>query len=127
MIQEILGITKDNIQPHHDRVMEEMINYNTDIEYHLQLYTEYEEINGIYKEEFIRNEEERLFTLLGTTSTLLWVYNRIEQFELSYELHKEMKKSFTLIMNEKFPNTNQQDKFHQLVDNMFQTFKEITM
>jgi hypothetical protein len=125
MIEQILGLDKNNIQPHHDRVMQELIDYNSDLEYHFQLYTEYEDVNGITKPEFILDEQERLYTILGTTSALLYLYNRLERFELSHELHTEMKKSFTLVMNQIFPNTNNDDKFYLLVDKMFDTFKTI--
>jgi hypothetical protein len=125
MIEDILGIDKNNIQPHHDRVMQELMDYNSDLEHNLQLFTEYEDVNGITKPEFIMDEQDRLYTILGTTSALLYLYNNIEQYELSHELHTEMKKSFTLVMNEMFPNTNNEDKFHQLVESMFDTFKTI--
>ena len=81
--------------------------------------------DGITKEEFILNEQDTLYTILGTTAALLFVYNKIEQFELSADLHKEMKTSFCLIMNEIFPSTNNEQKFHQLVEKMFDGFKEI--
>jgi hypothetical protein len=125
MIEEILGLDKNNIQSYHDKVMQELIGYNSDLEHYFQLYTEYEELNGITKPEFILDEQERLYTILGTTSALLFLYNKLEQFELSHDLHTEMKKSFTLIMNEMFPNTNNDDKFYLLVDKMFETFKTI--
>ena len=94
MIEEILGLDMNNIQPHHDRVIQEIINYNVDLEYHLQIYTEYSDIDGITKEQFLKNEQDLLYTILGTTSSLLFLYNRIEKFELSADLHKEMKKAF---------------------------------
>lgn len=126
MIDELLGLDTDNIRPHHDRVMQDLIDYNCDLEYRLQLYTEYEEIEGIYKAEFVLKEQEIIYTILGTTSALLYIYNKIEQFELSAELHNEMKKSFCLIMNEVFPDTNNEKKFFELVDKMFETFKKIS-
>jgi hypothetical protein len=125
MIEEILGLDKNNIQPYHDRVMQELIDYNCDVEYNLQLFTECDDINGIIKPVFIFEEQERLYTILGTTSALLFLYNKLEQYELSHELHTEMKKSFTLIMDEIFPDTNNEDKFYHLVDSMFDTFKKI--
>lgn len=125
MIEQLLGIDINNIQPHHSKVIQELINYNTDLQHRLQIYTEYEEIDGITKEEFILNEQDTLYTILGTTAALLFVYNKIEQFELSADLHREMKTSFCLIMNEVFPSTNNEQKFHQLVEKMFDGFKEI--
>jgi hypothetical protein len=125
MIEQLLGIDINNIQPHHSKVIQELINYNTDLQYRLQIYTEYEDIDGITKEEFILNEQDTLYTILGTTAALLFVYNRIEQFELSADLHKEMKTSFCLIMNEIFPSTNNEQKFHDLVEKMFDGFKQI--
>ena len=76
MIEEIMGIDINNIQPHHSKVIQELITYNTDIEHRLQIYTEYEDIDGITKEEFILNEQDILYTILGTTSALLFVYNK---------------------------------------------------
>jgi len=99
MIEQLLGIDISNIQPHHSRVIQELINYNTDLQHKLQIYTEYEDIDGITKEEFILNEQDILYTILGTTSALLFVYNKLEQYELSADLHKEMKISFCLIMD----------------------------
>lgn len=125
MIEEIMGIDINNIQPHHSKVIQELITYNTDIEHRLQIYTEYEDIDGITKEEFILNEQDILYTILGTTSALLFVYNKIEQFELSADLHKEMKTSFCLIYNEIFPNTNNEQKFYELVEKMFDTYKQM--
>jgi hypothetical protein len=125
MIEEIMGVDINNIQPHHSKVIQELINYNTDIQHRLQIYTEYEEIDGITKEEFILNEQDILYTILGTTSALLFIYNRIEQFELSADLHKEMKTSFCLIYNEIFPNTNNEQKFYELVEQMFETYKKM--
>ena len=125
MIEEIMGVDINNIQPHHSKVIQELINYNTDIQHRLQIYTEYEEIDGITKEEFILNEQDILYTILGTTSALLFVYNKIEQFELSADLHREMKTSFCLVMNEVFPNINNEQKFYELVDKMFETYKQI--
>jgi hypothetical protein len=125
MIEEILGLDMNNIQPHHDRVIQEIINYNVDLEYHLQIYTEYSDIDGITKEQFLKNEQDLLYTILGTTSSLLFLYNRIEKFELSADLHKEMKKAFCLIMDELYPHTNNEVKFHQLVDTMFDGLKQI--
>ena len=125
MIEQLLGIDINNIQPHHSKVIQELINYNTDLQHRLQIYTEYEEIDGITKEEFILNEQDTLYTILGTTAALLFVYNKIEQFELSADLHREMKTSFCLIMNEVFPSTNNEQKFHQLVEKMFDGFKQI--
>lgn len=120
-----MGIDINNIQPHHSKVIQELITYNTDIEHRLQIYTEYEDIDGITKEEFILNEQDILYTILGTTSALLFVYNKIEQFELSADLHKEMKTSFCLIYNEIFPNTNNEQKFYELVEKMFDTYKQM--
>ncbi len=120
-----MGVDINNIQPHHSKVIQELINYNTDIQHRLQIYTEYEEIDGITKEEFILNEQDILYTILGTTSALLFIYNRIEQFELSADLHKEMKTSFCLIYNEIFPNTNNEQKFYELVEQMFETYKKM--
>lgn len=125
MIEQLLGIDVNNIQPHHDKVIQELINYNTDLQHRLQIYTEYEEIDGITKDEFILNEQDTLYTILGTTAALLFVYNKIEQFELSADLHREMKTSFCLIMNEIFPSTNNEQKFHDLVEKMFDGFKQI--
>jgi hypothetical protein len=125
MIEQIMGVDINNIQPHHSKVIQELISYNTDIQHRLQIYTEYEEIDGITKEEFILNEQDILYTIIGTTSALLFVYNKIEQFELSADLHKEMKTSFCLIYNEVFPNTNNEQKFYELVDKMFETYKQI--
>ena len=125
MIDELLGIDINNIQPHHSKVIQELINYNTELQYRLQIYTEYEEIDGITKEEFILNEQDILYTILGTTTALLSVYNRLEQFELSADLHREMKTSFCLVMNEVFPSTNNEQKFHDLVEKMFDGFKQI--
>jgi hypothetical protein len=125
MIEEIMGVDINNIQPHHSKVIQELINYNTDIQHRLQIYTEYEEIDGITKEEFILNEQDILYTILGTTSALLFIYNKIEQFELSADLHKEMKTSFCLIYNEIFPNTNNEQKFYELVEQMFETYKKM--
>jgi hypothetical protein len=125
MIEEIMGIDINDIQPHHSKVIQELITYNTDIEHRLQIYTEYEDIDGITKEEFILNEQDILYTILGTTSALLFVYNKIEQFELSADLHKEMKTSFCLIYNEIFPNTNNEQKFYELVEKMFDTYKQM--
>ena len=118
MIEQLLGIDVNNI-------IQELINYNTDLQYRLQIYTEYEDIDGITKEEFILNEQDTLYTILGTTAALLFVYNKIEQFELSADLHREMKLSFCLIMNEVFPATNNEQKFHDLVEKMFDGFKQI--
>lgn len=125
MIDELLGIDINNIQPHHSKVIQELINYNTDLQHRLQIYTEYEEIDGITKEQFILNEQDILYTILGTTTALLYVYNKIEQFELSADLHREMKISFCLIYDEIFPNTNNEQKFHELVERMFEGFKQI--
>lgn len=126
MIEEILGFDINNIQPHHDKVIQELINYNTYLEFTLQLFTEYEDVKGMCKEEFILNEQDILYTILGTASSLLFIYNKLEQFELSSELHKEMKKSFCLIMDEIFIDTNNEHKFHELIEKMFETFKNIT-
>lgn len=125
MIDEILGVDTNNIEPHHSKVMQQLIDYNCDLEYRLQIYTEYEDIDGITKKQFILNEQDILYTILGTTSALLYVYNKIELYELSSDLHSEMKKSFLIIMNELYPNTNNEEKFYELVDKMFQTFKTI--
>jgi chromosome segregation ATPase len=90
-----------------------------------QINTAREEIDGITKEEFILNEQDILYTILGTTSALIFVYNKIEQYELSADLHKEIKKSFCLIYDEVFPKTNNEHKFHELMDKMFETYKQI--
>jgi len=125
MIEDFLNIDIRNIQPHHNEVMLEMDNYIIDLEVNFQLYTEYEEVNGIEKIEYIRLEQERLYTIIGTTSALLQVYNNIEQYELSQELYNKMKTSFCIVMNETYPNTNNEDKFYHLIDSMIETFKTI--
>jgi hypothetical protein len=126
MIEELLGFDSRNIQPHHDRVMQEMIDYNCDLEYHLLVFNEYEEVSGLNKGEFLINEQELLYTLLGTTTALLYLYNKLEHYELSADLHKEMKRAFLLIMDEIFPKTNNEQKFYDLVEKMFQSYKQIT-
>jgi len=125
MIHELLGVNSKNIQPHHDKVVQELINYNSDLELRLQIYTEYEDINGITKKEFLTNEVDTLYAILGSASALLYVYNNLEKFELSVDLHKEMKRTFCLIMNEVYHKTNNEEKFHTLLENMFNGFKEI--
>lgn len=126
MIEQLLGFDSSNIQPHHDRVMQEMIDYNCGLEHILQLFTEYEEVEGMTKEEFILNEQEIIYTLLGTTSALLFLYNRLEQYELSADLHREMRKAFVLLFNQIFPASNNDEKFFDLMEKMFQTYREIT-
>ena len=126
MIEEILGLDTSNIQPHHDRVIQELINYNADLIFTLQLFTEYEDVNGMCKEEFILNEQDILYTIIGTASALLFLYIKFEQFELSEDLHKEMKKAFCLIMDEIFIDTNNEQKFYELIEKMFETFRNIT-
>lgn len=127
MIEEILGLDKNNIQSHHDRVLQELIDYNVDLEFTLQLFTEYEEVQGLTYDEFLINEQDVLYTILGTTSALLFLYNKIEQFELSAEIHREMKKSFCLIYDRIFPATDNEEKFLELMDKMFQTYRQITL
>lgn len=126
MIEQLLGFDSSNIQPHHDRVMQEMINYNCDLKTILQLYTEYEEVHGMTKDEFVLNEQEIIYTLLGTTSALLYLYNKLEQYELSADLHREMKVAFVLLYDEIFPGCNNDEKFFDLMEKMFQTYREIT-
>ena len=125
MIEDLMQIDIKNLDAHHDKIMQEMIDYNVGLEFKLTLYNEYEEIDGVYYDDFIENEQETLYTMLGTTSAVLYIYNKHEKFELSSELHKEMEHSFCLIMDKIFKDTDNTIRFRQLIDNMFETFKKI--
>ena len=125
MIEDLMQIDIKNLDGHHDKIMQEMMYYNATITFKLMLYDEYEEIDGVYYDDFIENEQETLYTILGTASAVLYIYNKHEKFELSSELHKEMEQSFCLIMNKIFQDTDNTIKFRMLVDNMFDTFKKI--
>jgi hypothetical protein len=125
MIEDLMQIDIKNLDAHHDKIMQEMIDYNVGLEFKLTLYNEYEEIDGVYYDDFIENEQETLYTMLGTTSAVLYIYNKHEKFELSSELHKEMEHSFCLIMDKIFKDTDNTIRFRQLIDSMFETFKKI--
>lgn len=126
MIQELLGLDINNIEPHHKRVLTELQNYNYDISINIQVFTEYDEnYLGLTKSEWLNSEQEILYTIIGTSTALLWLYNRIEKFEYSHELHTEMKDIFVKVMNEIYPNNDNEGKFHELLDKMFQSFNEI--
>ena len=90
MIEDLMQIDIKNLDGHHDKIMQEMMDYNATITFKLMLYDEYEEIDGVYYDDFIENEQETLYTILGTASAVLYIYNKHEKFELSSELHKEM-------------------------------------
>ena len=125
MIEDLMQIDIKNLDAHHDKIMQEMIDYNVGLMFKLTLYNEYEEIDGVYYDDFIENEQETLYTMLGTTSAVLYIYNKHEKFELSSELHKEMEHSFCLIMDKIFKDTDNTIRFRQLIDSMFETFKKI--
>lgn len=126
MIEEILGLDRENIQTHHDIIMQELIDYNAGLQITLQMFKEYEEVDGMSKAEFVLNEQDIIYTILGTTSALLFVYNKLEKYEFSAEIHAEMKKSFLLIYDEIFPDIDNEEKFFDLMDKMFTTYKKIT-
>jgi hypothetical protein len=125
MIEQILNIDLNNLLQHHYDVMEKLVKYNNELELKLQLYKEYEEIGGIEKEDFILNEQDTLFTVLGSITTIIYFYNKIEEYEWSAELHHELKKSFCLMYDEIFPDVDNEEKFRQLLSSTFDTFKTI--
>lgn len=126
MIEEILGFDKNNIQRHHDKVMQELIDYSCDLQHTLLLYTEYEDVEELTKDEYLENELELLYTILGTTTALLFVYNKLEVYEYSADVYNEMKNLYKIIMNEINPEINTDEKFRELVDKMFETYRGIT-
>lgn len=126
MLEEILGFDKNKIQPNHDRVMQEMIDYNTELQHKLQIYTEYEEIDGIFKGEFIIQEQEQMYNILGSASALMFLYNKLEQYEYTHELHQECLITFRLIYDEIYPQVDNTQKYKDLIDRMFTAYKELT-
>lgn len=119
---ELKNLTSGN---EHQEVMKNIIEYNNELELFFQQYTEYEDIEGVTEGEFILQQQEVFYTILGVTSALLFVYNELEQYEQSSELHTEMKRGFLMIYNRIFPDTNNEQKFYDLIDNMFATYKTI--
>jgi hypothetical protein len=126
MLEEIIGFDRHNIQPNHDRLMQEMIDYNSDLEHKLQIYTEYEEIDGIYKEEFIEIEQEQMYNIIGSAAALMFLYNRLEIYEYTHELHQECMKTFLLIYNEICPEADNTQKYKDVIEKMFIAYKELT-
>jgi hypothetical protein len=109
----------------HNKIMEELIDYNSSLEFKLQLYTEYEDIDGIILDEFILEQQDLYYSILGSTSALLYGYNKRELYELSFELNNETKRGYLLIFNIIFPSTNNEQKYHELMEKMFDTYKTI--
>ena len=109
----------------HENVMQTLIEYNDGLEFAFQLYKEYEDIEGMYLGEFILKEQDTYYTILGITSAVLFLYNEMELYEKSGELHKEMKRGFLLIYDKIFPVTNNEEKFTDLLNKMFDTYKTI--
>jgi len=109
----------------HDKIIEEMIGYNNEIELNLQLYTEYDEVGGLSLDEYLLHQQELYYSILGSTSALLYGYNKRELYELSFELDNEAKRGYLLIFNRIFPATNNEQKYHELMDKMFDTYKTI--
>lgn len=111
-------------QPH-EEVMKNIKKYNDELELLFQQYTEYEDIDGLTEEEYIIMEQENYYTILGTTSALLFVYNELEKYEQSSELYTEMKRGFLMIYDRIFPYTDNEEKFRDLINKTFETFKTI--
>lgn len=126
MLEEILGFDKNRIQPNHDNMMQEMIDYNSELEYKLQIYTEYEEIDGIYRNEFILQEQEQMYNILGSAAALMFLYNKLEEYEYTHELHQECLRTFLLIYNEIFPNADNTQRYKDVLEKMFIAYKELT-
>ena len=126
MLEEILGFDRHNIQPNHDRLMQEMIDYNTELQHKLQIYTEYEEIDGVYKEEFMLLEQEQMYNILGSAAALMFLYNKLEVYEYTHELHQECLTTFRLIYDEIYPNADNTQGYKDVIEKMFIAYKEIT-
>jgi len=109
----------------HQDVMKNIKEYNDELELSFQQYTEYEDIDGITEEEYIIMEQENFYTILGTTSALLFVYNELEKYEQSSELYTEMKRGFLMIYDRIFPYTDNEEKFRDLMNKTFETLKTI--
>lgn len=119
---ELKNLTSGN---EHEGVMKNITEYNDELELFFQQYTEYDDIEGITEAEFTLQQQEIFYTILGVTSALLFVYNELEQYEQSSELHTEMKRGFLMIYDRIFPDTNNEQKFYDLIDSMFATYKTI--
>ena len=124
-IEEMLELNLNKIQESHDIMMLELRGYNDMIVNSLQLYTEYETLDELTEDMFLEYEQESLFTLLGTSAAVLYVYIKSELFEFASQLHYEMKKSFLLIMDKLVPHKNNEEKFTMLIESMFESFKYI--
>jgi hypothetical protein len=120
-----LDLNTMNPNNSHDEVMTNIIEYNNELELFFQEFTEYEDVGGVTENEFILQQQELYYTILGTTSALLYLYNGLEQYEKSAELYNEMKRGFLLIFNRIFPATDNEQKFIDLIDKMFETYKTI--
>lgn len=119
------NLTEQMENQSHEDIIKNIIEYNNALELSFQLYTEYEDIDGLLMEEYILQEQDIYFTILGTTSAVLFLYNELEQYEKSAELYKEMKRGFLLIYDKIFPATNNEEKFCDLINKMFDTYKTI--
>jgi len=109
----------------HDDIMKNIIDYNNGLEFTFQLYTEYEDVEGVLMDDFILQEQDTFYTLLGTASAVLFIYNQLEQYEKSAELYKELKRGFLLIYDKIFPDIDNEQKFIDLINKMFETYKTI--
>jgi len=126
MLEAILNFDKNKIQPNHDRLMQEMIDYNTELQYKLQIYTEYNEIDGVYKHQFIIEEQEQMYNILGSAVALMFLYNKCEAYEYTHELHQECLTTFLLIYDEIYPNLDNTQRYKDVVDKLLIAYKEIT-
>ena len=109
----------------HDKIIKEITNYNNSLELNLQLYREYDEVEGLYLEEYLNHQQELYYSILGSTSALIYGYNKRELYELSLELNNETKRGYLLIFDKIFPATNDEQKYKELMEKMFDTYKTI--
>lgn len=111
----------NELRLNHKIVIDEMVIYNNELKKALQLLKE-NKIDNISYKEYIINEQNTLYIILGSTSALIYIYNEIEEYELSAELYDEMKKLFLMLYSELQPTTNNEENFVDLINKMFETY-----
>jgi len=120
----IFDLDINKLPEQHKEICEEFKNYYDTIKFTIDLYNEFEYINEKDFVEYIDDTMEEFLNVLGSSSMILFIYNQMEKYELSAELYKIMKDCFLIIYEKMYINSDNEQFFKELINNMFEIYQE---
>lgn len=120
----IFDLDINKLPEQHKEICEEFKNYYDTIKFTIDLYNEFEYINEKDFVEYIDDTMEEFLNVLGSSSMILFIYNQLEEYELSAELYGIMKDCFLIIYEKMYINSDNEQFFNELINNMFEIYQE---